>query len=460
MATLPLETRMAIHEKSTAGWSDPAIARAVGCSLSVVRKWRRRMKRLGVDGADGACPRMGRPRQGALSGPASWTRERLRALRTAHPGWGPDTLLAKLGLEQAALTAGAGDPVADSPAGAEPPLPHRSSVARWLHEDRLARAYERHSALPPGATLSARAAHEEWELDGRGYARIPAVGMVELINVNDVFSRVKLLSFPCFLGQQRVERHPDLADYPLVLRLAFTDWGLPDRLAVDHESVFHDNLSKSPFPTRFHLWLLALGIQVVFGRPGRPTDQGMTERSHQTWSHLALDGQQFADWPALFRALNVERTFLNEHLPCATLHHQPPLVAHAQARHPRRLYRPEHEAELIDLTRVYPYLASGQWFRRASNVGAVSLGGHVYVLGTAWARQQVIIHFDPTDQHLLFHAPEINAMTGQPIQNLSPSDLMGDLDPLARFPCLQLKLPFTWNDWRVLRLCETLPITT
>ena len=51
--------------------------------------------------------------------------------------------------------------------------------------------------------------------------------------------------------------------------LASTERGLPDRLATDHDRIFSDETSKSPFPTRFHLWLLVLGIDLQFGRLGR-----------------------------------------------------------------------------------------------------------------------------------------------------------------------------------------------
>ncbi|MEW6649705.1 MAG: hypothetical protein AB1453_05890 [Chloroflexota bacterium] len=127
-------------------------------------------------------------------------------------------------------------------------------------------------------------------MDARGYEKIPDIGVITLINVNDVYSKAKIFSYPCWLGRQRASRHPETEDYQMLLRLCFTEWGLPDRLAVDHDSVFYDNLSKSPFPTRFHLWLLALGIELTFGRMGQPKDQAMTERSHQTWQHQALDG--------------------------------------------------------------------------------------------------------------------------------------------------------------------------
>jgi transposase InsO family protein len=327
-------------------------------------------------------------------------------------------------------------------------LPSTASITRWLRQEGLTRRYERHQPLPntgppPGVT----ACHEEWEMDARGYETIPGVGVVALIDINDVGSRVKIASYPCWLGAERASRHPTTEDYQLVLRLAFSAWGLPDRLAVDHDSVFYDNKSKSPFPTRLHLWLIALGVDLTFGRFGRPTDQAITERSHQTWDRQALQGQTFVSHEALVQALTQRRHFLNTHLPCASLDGQPPLVAHPEARLPRRRYRPEWEAENLDMGTVYAYLAQGRWFRKASNIGAVSLGGTVYYLAHAWRRAEVIITFDPEDQHLVFRT------AGQedkrlPMHNLSSQALVGELGACHNLAHFQLALPLTWQAWR------------
>jgi hypothetical protein len=127
------------------------------------------------------------------------------------------------------------------------------------------------------------------------------------------------LSYPVQVGEKRWQRHPNTEDYQLALRLAFLDWGLPQQVQVDHESVFFDNHIQSPFPTRLHLWLLALGIYLRFGRTHQPTDQAMTERSHQLWAAQVLRGQRFASWQALYQALRERRDFLNTRLPCAAL---------------------------------------------------------------------------------------------------------------------------------------------
>jgi len=440
MHTTGLEERVTICTLAEAGYCDTAIAQQLGWKVSTVRKWRRRGQQGGLPALTS---RMGRPAAGALSTFAPVVSTTLRMLRQAHPGWGPLTLRIEL-----------------KEAFPDFHLPSRSTIARWLAQERLTRLYERHQDLPAPSPPSAQAPHQEWEMDARGYARVPQVGVITLIHLNDRFSKVKLMSYPCWLGEKRASRHPTTLDYQMVFRLTACEWGLPDRLYVDRDSVFYDNGSKSPFPTRFHLWLLALGVELVIGPPDRPTERGMTERSHQTWAEQVVEGQCFAAWELLYQALRQRRDFLNERLPCASTGDKPPLVAHPEARQPRRLYRPEWEGELMDLSRVDNYLAQGRWFRRASNVGAVSLGDQTYVLGKAWIKKDVEITFDPTDRHLIFYAPEGELRKRLPIKGLSKNELMGELGPLVNLHGFQLALPFTWNEWRALQLCETLGDTT
>jgi hypothetical protein len=310
------------------------------------------------------------------------------------------------------------------------------------------------------AAGAAQAAHEAWELDAYGALQVPALGMISLLDLNDCFSHVKLLSFPCWVGEQRVSRHPDTADYLLALRLAFVDWGLPSQLRVDRDSVYFDNTSKSPFPTRLHLFLLGLGIALVIGPPHQPRQRAITERSHQTWDQQVLTGQQFTDWDALWRVLLTRRDFMNQHLPCRSCDGLPPLVAHPQAAWTRRPYAPDQEATLFDGERIAAYLSSGQWFRKASNVGVVTLGDLHYGLGQTWAKHEVQITFEPTDRRLVFLDQDGQRTERRPIKGISYTELAGDFGRLLELHPYQLALPFAWQEQRVLRLSETLSVTT
>jgi transposase len=433
-----LEDRLQMVALARGGMSDPQVAKQTGWSESTVRKWRRRGQRRG---RAGLASQLGRPRRGALSDYPAEIRDTLERWRKAHPGWGPKTLRAEL---------------LKAPAFAGQKLPGPASIGRFLREQKLTRAYEKHSDLPEPERQAAEKPHQVWEMDARGYSRVPDVGIITLVNLNDRCSHARLLSYPVWLGQQRCQRHADTEDYQTALRLAFTQWGLPRQLQVDHESVFVDNKTRSPFPSRLHLWLLALGVELVFGRSARPTDQGMTERSHQLWAAQSLLGQRYANWEDLYLALRKRRDFLNYDLPCASLDDQPPLIACPQALEVQRPYRPEWEADLLDLERVWTYLAQGRWFRQSSKVYTFSLGRQVYYIGRPWQHTQLEITFDAADQHLVCLDDAGDFVARMPIQGITIESLMGDMAAYVNLPLFQLTLPFEWADLRAVRLLETI----
>jgi len=442
MGMTSLQDRVTILELAGSGLSDREIAECIGWDLVTVRKWRRRGQR---QGRSGLVSHMGRPSRGALSSFASEVRQTLRIWRQQHPRWGPKTLVAQAG--QAADLCGQR-------------LPKRATLARWLRQQGLTRRYQPHRELPSLAGNAAQAAHEAWEMDAYGALYVPEVGMISLLDLNDCFSHAKLLSFPCWVGEHRVSRHPDTTDYLLALRLAFMDWGLPSQLRVDHDSVYYDNTSKSPFPTRLHLFLVGLNVALVIGPPHQPRKRAITERSHQLWDQQVLADQQFTDWNALWRALTTHRNFLNQHLPCRGCDDLPPLVAHPEAARTRRPYTPDQEATLFNVERIYHYLSRGQWFRKASNVGVVTLGDLHYGLGQTWAKHEVQITFDPTDHCLTFLDQDAQRTERRPIKGVTYAELAGDLGRLFELHPYQLALPLSWQEQRVIRLSETLGDTT
>lgn len=162
--------------------------------------WLRCVSGAGValHGRPGLFSRIGRPATGVLSSFPAPVRQALESWRQQHPGWGPDTLLAE--------ARKAADLV-------DQRLPKRATLAHWRKELHVTRSYQRHAELPQPAADAPQAAHAAWEMDAYGAVAVPQVGMISLINLNDCFSRVKVLSFPCWVGDQRVTRHPDTPDY-------------------------------------------------------------------------------------------------------------------------------------------------------------------------------------------------------------------------------------------------------
>jgi transposase len=432
-----LEQRVEIGERWTEGQSDPEIAAAMNLSPETVRKWRRKYQRQGRAGLNSA---MGRPAKGVLSQFPVKVRMAVKEMRQSHPGWGPLTLRTELELE---------------PSLNKLSLPSRARIAAFLKEQKWTRKYERHSPLPQAPTVEPDRAHEEWEVDAQGAMKVANLGTVSIINIADLFSRLKIDSLPCLKSS-----HPNTQDYQLLLRRAFVRYGLPQRISFDHDSVFYDNVSASPFPTLLHLWLIALDIKVRFIQQVPPAEHSVIERSHQTVTNQAVLGQHFADAPALQQSLSQRLDFLNSHFPSRSLAGQPPLVVWPQAHHSGRPYRLEWEPEMLELQRVHQYLAQGRWFRQTSAQGQFSLGAHRYNLGCRFNRQSVHITFDPQTVEFVCLLPVDTPLLRLKPLGLTKLDLMGELTPLVSLPVYQLALPFSLAQWREISLANELTGTT
>jgi len=383
---------------------------------------------------------MGRPATGPVSTFPSALKEAILHLRKLHPGWGPDTLLTALKMDAC---------------WADQPLPSRAQLARLLKHAGLTRRYQPHHDLIQPSRASLTDPHQEWQMDAQGIMRVEGVGKVSLISIVDVTSRLKAESYPSL-----ETTNPALQDYQLTLRRAFLTYGLPETLTLDHGTVFYDNTTPSPFPTRLHLWLLALGVQVRFTRKRCPTDHAIIERTHQTITAQALLGQAYPSHAALWAGLDERRDVLNRHLPSRVLSHKSPLEAYPQAVHSGRSYRPEWEEELLSLEKVYTYLAQGRWFRSIRTNGCFDLGSYRYYLGNHFARRSVAIGFDP-DTTALICQPEGSEETMQlPVQGLTKAELLGELAVLQALPIYQLALPFSLAAWRQLEYTHILTGTT
>ncbi len=383
---------------------------------------------------------MGRPATGPVSTFPTALKEAILHLRQLHPGWGPATLLTTLKTDQH---------------WQDQPLPSRARIARLLKQQELTRRYQPHHDLiqPPRVPLNTP--HQEWQMDAQGIMRVEGVGKVSLINIVDVTSRLKAESYP---GLETT--NPALPDYQLALRRAFLTYGLPETLTLDHGTVFYDNTTPSPFPTRLHLWLLALGVQVRFTRKRCPTDHAIIERSHQTMTAQALLGQTYTSHSALWAGLDERREVLNHHLPSRALAHKAPLEAYPQAIHSGRSYQPEWEEELLSLEKVCGYLAQEKWFRSIRSNGFFSLGGYQYYLGKHFAQRSVAIRFDPESMALVCQPEGSEETIRLPAQGITKAELMGELAALQALPIYQLALPFSLAAWRQLEYAHNLTGTT
>ncbi len=428
-----LDERVTIGERADTGQTDAKIAAATGRSIWTVRKWRRKYQR---EGRLGLASHMGRPPTGALSQCSAEMRDTVHQMREQHPGWGAVTIRVELGNDERFK-------------GLR--LPSRSRIAAYLHQERLTRPYEHHTELPQPPSETAKRPHDEWEADAQGTVTIPALGKVSLINIGDWVSRLKVDSLTCLNVS-----HPSTWDYQLSFRRAFVQYGLPLRVSLDHDSVFYDNACASPYPTTIHLWLIALGVDVCFIEHRPPAEHSIIERTHQTMDQQAIAGQLIQDEAGLQKNLDHRREFLNRLYPSRALGGQSPLAAYPEAHHSGRPYRLEWEEGMLDLQRVYDYLAQGHWFRRTTPQGQFSLGCHRYNVGVEFGDQMLEITFDPQTREFVCLTEDGQREVRLAAQGLNKSDLMGELYKLATRSPYQLALPFSRTDCREIILSDSL----
>ena len=375
---------------------------------------------------------LGRPSHGSLSSFDKVIKDKLLNLRGEHEQWGAQTLYVEL----------QNDPTLKGVT-----LPKPSTIHHFLVSQGLTKVYQKHRPMPTEGLYTPTDCHEIWQVDGKGNQQVADLETIAWLNVKDICSHIYISSFPALLKSPK--HHPTTSDYQCALRLGFYEWGLPQKVQCDHASVFYDNKSKSPFPTMLHLWLLALGIELIYSRVHRATDQGQVERSHRTLTAQISGEQVFTAWKSLYDFAQTRRKRLNELLPCQSLNGQAPLVAYPQARHSGRYYHPVQEEQLLEIERIYQFLEKGEWFRIVSSAKTLCLGGQVYYLNQAIPKQELRIKFDAAKQQLIFYNDKEQIIQHKAIKGIDKELMMGQHFKVFLMTACQLELPFDWEHQKV-----------
>jgi hypothetical protein len=320
-------------------------------------------------------------------------------IKKEHPGWGADVarprVAKRLGLP-------------------EEDLPSVSTIEKYwaqfkgrLYKRRRKKRSSEKEEKGPKPTEP----HERWQADFKVKMKVEGLGLVDVFNIRDEVSPVKIGSFVYACNEWHDRRIQE------ALRQAFTRWGLCDRFQTDKETRLV-NTGDEPFPSRFTLWLAGLGIVHDLARSAQ--ENGCAERFHRTWHGRVVEGQDFEDYVHLQQVSDQELNWINEKLPSRgrDCNGRPPLDAYPQARKPRRSYTPEKELEIFSMRRVYSFLASQHWWRRVSQVGQISLGGYRYSVGTTYAYQDVRLTFNADTVEFI-----VEDSQGEEIARLNPKRL-------------------------------------
>jgi transposase InsO family protein len=389
--TLGQAEKERIYHGKLKGQTIPELAHALDCSRECVRKWWRVGRDHGLEGLRAS--RTGRGPSGRLSRFDPRVAQRTLELKRANRGWGAQRLLIELIID------------ADLQGL---PLPCASSLAAFFKahcpECISSRTPREHSSPP----LQATEAHQVWQLDSQERVLLTNGEIATICNIRDPYGAAIIASQAFEVRTERAHRKLKWTEVRQVLRQAFTEWQtLPDCIQTDNELGLA-GAPREPYPGRLTLWLVGLGIQHRFIRPGRPTDQPQIERNHRTIDGLALNEAALLDMAHLQTALDRERQVYNFEFPshASDCQGQPPLTAHPELRHSRRTYHPDHELAIFDLQRVLDYLATFTFERKLNSANQVRIGREVYYFSAALipdgSSKEILVRLDPVFNQWVF----------------------------------------------------------
>lgn len=169
-----------------------------------------------------------------------------------------------------------------------------------------------------------------------------------------------------------------------------SQWGRPQRMRMDNGIPWG---TASKFPSAFGLWLVGLGIELIYGRPARSTDNAVVERSHGVLNGW-VDPQQCPDFGTCQRqvawAVHTQRERYR------TPGGQTRLQRYPQLRQNPRPYDAAMERTQWSLAHVADYLSGFRFQRKVEKNGRISLFANTYSVGKAYMRQYLEVYLDTT----------------------------------------------------------------
>ena len=137
------------------------------------------------------------------------------------------------------------------------------------------------------------------------------------------------------------------------------------------------------------LWLIGLGMDVIWNRPRQPTDNAKVERMQGTTANW-VEPAGCSDLQTLERKLKAVGHFQRGVYPVRRLAGRTRQMAYPGLLDGGTPYR----AEAFSLDRVLRFLAGCQWVRRVGKQGQVSFYGRRWFVGLAYRKQWVSLSLD------------------------------------------------------------------
>jgi hypothetical protein len=151
--------------------------------------------------------------------------------------------------------------------------------------------------------------------------------------------------------------------------------------------------TQSKLPSAMGLWLVGLGIELIYGRPAHSTDNAVVERSHGVLANW-VEPEQCADFAdCQQRCAWAEQT---QRARYRLANGQTRIQAYPELYANTRGYDGSQEADSRQWSRdiVRQYLSGFSFQRKVEKNGRITLFANNYSVGASYARRYVEIHFD------------------------------------------------------------------
>jgi len=252
------------------------LCRRFGISPDTGYKWLERAEAGDAELAD----RSRRPHDSPRRSDAA-VEAQVLAVRDAHPAWGARKIAHCLERD-----------------GVTPPAP--STVHQMLRRnDRIVAPPG--GPAPPLGRFEMPAPNQLWQMDFKGRMPLTCGAASHPLTMIDDHSRYSLCVGACANEQSTTVRQH--------LTGTFQRYGLPDALFVDNGSPWGDTGGSRW--TALRVWLLRLGVDVIYARPYHPQSRGKNERFHRTLKAEVFALRSFRDLAELQRACDAWRMVYN-----------------------------------------------------------------------------------------------------------------------------------------------------
>ena len=184
------------------------------------------------------------------------------------------------------------------------------------------------------------------------------------------------------------------------MRQVFSQWGLPAHLRVDNGSPWG---SKGDWPTDLALWLIGLGVTMIWNPARTPQDNGVVERSQGTgkrWGepHTCQSPEE------LQQRLDDMDRIQREVYP--SIDGQSRWQVFPGLREVARPYTRTWEKKHWTIEPVLAFMADQNAVRRVDRKGQVSIYDRKHYVGQKHQGKDIHVFLDPIDREWVFATAE------------------------------------------------------